>query len=183
MYHDIGNKRTDQNSKKRAESSEQEVSLTLIRANSISSTYIDKCTTLTRNTNSLGKPWETLVTVGPWHLVITEPIITRIEVLRPERSSRTEEVAHNAILTKQRDISLLFYGDRIVKLLQQIFLSDNTASSTTDAFSGIFDVKEAPWTGRLVIENVDKITEIIEVDQHVSSRSIAQELKIDHKKF
>ncbi|GFY29896.1 histone-lysine N-methyltransferase SETMAR [Trichonephila clavipes] len=32
-----------------------------------------------------------------------------------------------------------------------------------------------------IIENVDKITEIIEVDRHVSSRSIAQELKIDHK--
>ncbi|GFU36678.1 hypothetical protein TNCV_3311721 [Trichonephila clavipes] len=32
-----------------------------------------------------------------------------------------------------------------------------------------------------VIENADKITEIIEVDRHVSSRRIAQELKIDHK--
>ncbi|GFW20056.1 histone-lysine N-methyltransferase SETMAR [Trichonephila clavipes] len=47
--------------------------------------------------------------------------------------------------------------------------------------SGIFDVKDASRTGRPVVENVDKITEIIEVDQHVSSRSIAQELKIDHK--
>ncbi|GFV78374.1 histonelysine Nmethyltransferase SETMARlike [Trichonephila clavipes] len=32
-----------------------------------------------------------------------------------------------------------------------------------------------------VIKNVDKITEIIEFDRHVSSRSITQELKIDHK--
>ncbi|GFW03576.1 histone-lysine N-methyltransferase SETMAR [Trichonephila clavipes] len=47
--------------------------------------------------------------------------------------------------------------------------------------SGIFDVKVAPRTGRPIIENVNKITEIIEVDRHVSSRSIAQELKIDHK--
>ncbi|CAK9816710.1 Histone-lysine N-methyltransferase SETMAR [Anthophora quadrimaculata] len=47
--------------------------------------------------------------------------------------------------------------------------------------SGIFDVKDASRTGRPVVENVDKITEIIEVDQHVSSRSIGQELKIDHK--
>ncbi|GFT10127.1 histone-lysine N-methyltransferase SETMAR [Trichonephila clavipes] len=30
-------------------------------------------------------------------------------------------------------------------------------------------------------QNVDKITEIIEVDPHVSSRSISQKLKIDHK--
>ncbi|GFV94645.1 histone-lysine N-methyltransferase SETMAR [Trichonephila clavipes] len=47
--------------------------------------------------------------------------------------------------------------------------------------SGIFDVKDAPRTGRRVVENVDKITEIIEVDRHVSSPSIAQDLKIDHK--
>ncbi|GFV33910.1 histone-lysine N-methyltransferase SETMAR [Trichonephila clavipes] len=47
--------------------------------------------------------------------------------------------------------------------------------------SGIFDVKDAPRTGRPVVENVEKITEIIEVDRHVNSRSIAQELKIDHK--
>ncbi|GFU18804.1 histone-lysine N-methyltransferase SETMAR [Trichonephila clavipes] len=47
--------------------------------------------------------------------------------------------------------------------------------------SGIFDAKDAPRTGRPVFENVDKITEIIEVDRHVSNRSIAQELKINHK--
>ncbi|GFX93582.1 histone-lysine N-methyltransferase SETMAR [Trichonephila clavipes] len=47
--------------------------------------------------------------------------------------------------------------------------------------SGIFDVKDAPRVGRPVVENVDKITEIIEVDWPVSSRSIAQKLKIDHK--
>ncbi|GFX30083.1 histonelysine Nmethyltransferase SETMARlike [Trichonephila clavipes] len=38
-----------------------------------------------------------------------------------------------------------------------------------------------PRTSRTVVENVDKITEIIEVDRPVSSRSIAQELKINHK--
>ncbi|GFT60427.1 histone-lysine N-methyltransferase SETMAR [Trichonephila clavipes] len=47
--------------------------------------------------------------------------------------------------------------------------------------SGIFDVKDAPRTGRPVVTNVDKITEIIEVNRHVSSHSIAPELKIDHK--
>ncbi|GFW01000.1 histone-lysine N-methyltransferase SETMAR [Trichonephila clavipes] len=40
--------------------------------------------------------------------------------------------------------------------------------------SGIFDVKDASRTVRPVVENVDKITEKIEVDGHVSSRSIAQ---------
>ncbi|GFW07201.1 histone-lysine N-methyltransferase SETMAR [Trichonephila clavipes] len=48
--------------------------------------------------------------------------------------------------------------------------------------SGIFDVKDAPRTGRPVIKNVDKITEIIQVDRHVSSCCPlpTQELKIDH---
>ncbi|GFW53533.1 histone-lysine N-methyltransferase SETMAR [Trichonephila clavipes] len=47
--------------------------------------------------------------------------------------------------------------------------------------SGIFDVKDAPRTGRPVVENVDKIAEIIEVAQLISSRSSVQELKNDHK--
>ncbi|XP_076757694.1 histone-lysine N-methyltransferase SETMAR-like [Xylocopa sonorina] len=47
--------------------------------------------------------------------------------------------------------------------------------------SGIFYVKDATRIGRPVVKNVDKITEIIEVDRHVNSRNIAQELKIDHK--
>ncbi|GFU70381.1 histone-lysine N-methyltransferase SETMAR [Trichonephila clavipes] len=33
--------------------------------------------------------------------------------------------------------------------------------------SGIFDVIDAPLTGRPIVENVDKITEIIEVDRMV----------------
>ncbi|GFV14944.1 histone-lysine N-methyltransferase SETMAR [Trichonephila clavipes] len=45
----------------------------------------------------------------------------------------------------------------------------------------IFGAKDAPRTGRPVVENVYKITEIIEFDQHVSSRSISHELKMDHK--
>ncbi|GFX18646.1 histone-lysine N-methyltransferase SETMAR [Trichonephila clavipes] len=47
--------------------------------------------------------------------------------------------------------------------------------------SGIFDVKGAPRTGRPVIENVDKMTETIDVDRHVRSRNIAQDLKVDNK--
>ncbi|GFU81897.1 histone-lysine N-methyltransferase SETMAR [Trichonephila clavipes] len=46
---------------------------------------------------------------------------------------------------------------------------------------GIYDIKDAPYTGMPVVENVHKTAEIIEIDRHVSSRSIAQELKIDHK--
>ncbi|GFX00558.1 hypothetical protein TNCV_2235651 [Trichonephila clavipes] len=45
----------------------------------------------------------------------------------------------------------------------------------------MFDVKEATRTGMPVVENVEKITEKIDVDQHVSSPNIAQELKIDHE--
>ncbi|GFW53729.1 histone-lysine N-methyltransferase SETMAR [Trichonephila clavipes] len=48
--------------------------------------------------------------------------------------------------------------------------------------SGIFDVKDAPRTGRSVVENFNKTTEIIKIDRHVSSRSITQELTINHKR-
>ncbi|GFX80194.1 histone-lysine N-methyltransferase SETMAR [Trichonephila clavipes] len=47
--------------------------------------------------------------------------------------------------------------------------------------TSIFDVKDAPRFGRPVVENVDKITEIIEIDRHFSSRSNAQELQIEHR--
>ncbi|GFV46517.1 laminin subunit alpha-1 [Trichonephila clavipes] len=47
--------------------------------------------------------------------------------------------------------------------------------------SGIFDIKDAPRIGRPVVENVNKTTEIIEIDQHVSSRCITQEPKINCK--
>ncbi|GFU07433.1 histone-lysine N-methyltransferase SETMAR [Trichonephila clavipes] len=47
--------------------------------------------------------------------------------------------------------------------------------------SGIFDVKDARHTGRPIVENVNKIAEIIKVDRYVSSRSIAQNLTMDHK--
>ncbi|GFU61933.1 histone-lysine N-methyltransferase SETMAR [Trichonephila clavipes] len=42
--------------------------------------------------------------------------------------------------------------------------------------SGIFDVKDAPRTVRPVVENADKITEIIKSDLHVSCRSITLKL-------
>ncbi|GFY19854.1 histone-lysine N-methyltransferase SETMAR [Trichonephila clavipes] len=47
--------------------------------------------------------------------------------------------------------------------------------------SGIFYVKDAPRTGKPFVENVEKITEIVEIDRPVSNRSIVQELKIDLK--
>ncbi|GFY25443.1 histone-lysine N-methyltransferase SETMAR [Trichonephila clavipes] len=64
---------------------------------------------------------------------------------------------------------------------------DNTATANYVQFwfcrfrSGIFDIKDTPRTDRPVVENVDKITEIMEVYRLVSSRSITQGLKIDHK--
>ncbi|GFV17304.1 histone-lysine N-methyltransferase SETMAR [Trichonephila clavipes] len=47
--------------------------------------------------------------------------------------------------------------------------------------SGIFDVEDTPRTDRPVVENVDKITEIIEVDRHVSSRTILRSLKKEER--
>jgi histone-lysine N-methyltransferase SETMAR len=47
--------------------------------------------------------------------------------------------------------------------------------------SGVAEVKDAPRSGRPVVENVDKIMEIVAENRHSSSRSIAEELGIDKK--
>jgi len=41
--------------------------------------------------------------------------------------------------------------------------------------------EDAPPSGRPVVENCDKIAELVERDQHSSSRSIGQELGMSHQ--
>ncbi|GFX86051.1 histone-lysine N-methyltransferase SETMAR [Trichonephila clavipes] len=79
------------------------------------------------------------------------------------------------------------YANQAAEIVNGVYGADTVTASYVQFWfrrfrSGIFDVKDTPRTGRPVVKNVDKITEIIEVDRHVSSRSIVQELKIDHKK-
>ncbi|GFW50846.1 transposable element Tc3 transposase [Trichonephila clavipes] len=73
--------------------------------------------------------------------------------------------------------------EKIRYILQFFFDKGENASQVAEIVNGIFDVKDAPRTRRPVVENVDKTTEIFEIDRHVSGRSIAQELKIDIKQF
>ena len=57
-----------------------------------------------------------------------------------------------------------------------------TAQRWFDRFrSSVVDVEDTPRTGRPIVVETDKIVEIIQVDRHVSSRSIGQELGMDHK--
>ena len=57
-----------------------------------------------------------------------------------------------------------------------------TAQRWLDRFrSGVVDVEDTPRTGRPIVVETDKIDEIIQVDRHVSIRSIDQELGADHK--
>ncbi|GFW95871.1 reverse transcriptase [Trichonephila clavipes] len=58
-------KETIKKSNKESSWLNRDVSLTLGKAMSIISTYIDKYTVMTQNTKSFGKPWETVATVGP----------------------------------------------------------------------------------------------------------------------
>ncbi|GFV73485.1 histone-lysine N-methyltransferase SETMAR [Trichonephila clavipes] len=96
------------------------------------------------------------------------------------------------IKEKIRNILQFFFDNgenasQTAEIVNSTFDADTVTASYVQFWfrqfrSGISDVKEAPRTGRTVVENVDKITEIIEVDRHVCSRSITtQELKIDHK--
>ncbi|GFW64985.1 histone-lysine N-methyltransferase SETMAR [Trichonephila clavipes] len=84
----------------------------------------------------------------------------------------------------QSNIRLYFQSDSISIQIQKFIETRKKLELEAERLTSntsIFDVKIAPRTGRPVIENVDKITEIIEVDRHVSNRNIAQELKINHK--
>ncbi|GFW51855.1 histone-lysine N-methyltransferase SETMAR [Trichonephila clavipes] len=87
-------------------------------------------------------------------------------------------------------LQFFFHKDEIASQVAEIANGAYGADTATANYmqfwfrrfrSGIFDVKDAPCTGRPVIENDDKIIEIIKADRHISSRSIVQELKIDHK--
>ncbi|GFV20577.1 histone-lysine N-methyltransferase SETMAR [Trichonephila clavipes] len=77
-------------------------------------------------------------------------------------------------------------SSQVAEIVNCVYGSDTVTANYVQFWfrrfrSSIFDVKNAPPTGRPIVENVDKTTEIIKVDRHVSSRIIAQELKIDHK--
>ncbi|GFU86670.1 histone-lysine N-methyltransferase SETMAR [Trichonephila clavipes] len=77
-------------------------------------------------------------------------------------------------------------ASQVVEIVNDVYGTDTVTAYYVQFWfrrfrSGIFDVKDAPRTGRPVVENVDKITEITEVNRHVSSCSITQELKIDYK--
>ena len=47
--------------------------------------------------------------------------------------------------------------------------------------SGAEVIEDAPRSGRPVVENCDKIAELIERDRHSSSRNIGQELGMSHQ--
>ncbi|GFX77871.1 histone-lysine N-methyltransferase SETMAR [Trichonephila clavipes] len=90
--------------------------------------------------------------------------------------------------------------ENIRYILHFFFDNGENASQATEIVNGVYGadtvtvnylqfwfrrfrlgILDASRTGRAIVENVYKITEIIEVDQHVSSLSIAQELNVDHK--
>lgn len=61
-------------------------------------------------------------------------------------------------------------------------LSKSTAQRWFARFrSGDLNVKDAPRSGRPIVENVDEIFKKIEEDRHISTRDIAEELNIDQK--
>ncbi|GFY05846.1 histone-lysine N-methyltransferase SETMAR [Trichonephila clavipes] len=94
-----------------------------------------------------------------------------------------------SVMRQSRRLKALCEGEnerQVAEIANGVYGADTVAANYVQFWfrrfcSGIFDVKDAPRTGRPVVENVEKIAEIIEVDRHVSSPSIVQELKMDHK--
>ncbi|GFV94001.1 histone-lysine N-methyltransferase SETMAR [Trichonephila clavipes] len=86
----------------------------------------------------------------------------------------------------ERGKNVILRVKQVAKIVNGVYGFDTVTANYVQFWfrrfrSGIFDVKDASRTGRHVVENVDKIAEIIKVDRHVSTRSIAQEIKIDHE--
>ncbi|GFY00733.1 histone-lysine N-methyltransferase SETMAR [Trichonephila clavipes] len=129
---------------------------------------------------SIGKPWETLATVGRTlgHLKRAEAVAR----FRPTTEHEFLGVSSTGFFFFDKSKN----ASQAAEIVHGVYGAD-TVTANYEQFwfrrfrSGIFDVKDAPLKGRPVVENVDKITEIIEVDRHVSGRSITQELKINHK--
>ncbi|GFS85816.1 histone-lysine N-methyltransferase SETMAR [Trichonephila clavipes] len=60
-------------------------------------------------------------------------------------------------------------ASQAAEIVNGVYGADNVTDNDVQFWfrrfrSGIFDAKDAPRTGRPVIKNVDKITEIIEID-------------------
>ncbi|GFT47294.1 histone-lysine N-methyltransferase SETMAR [Trichonephila clavipes] len=87
---------------------------------------------------------------------------------------------------KQFKIYALCEGENashVAEIVNSVYGADTVTANYVQFWfrrfrSGILDVKNAPRSGRPVVENVDKT---IEIDWYVIGRSIAQELKIDNK--
>ncbi|GFU83518.1 hypothetical protein TNCV_4374671, partial [Trichonephila clavipes] len=65
---------------------------------------------------------------------------------------------------------------KVAEIANGVYSADNVTANYAQFWlrrfrSRIFDVKDAFRTGKSVVENIDKITEIIENDWHVSSSS------------
>ncbi|XP_067206337.1 histone-lysine N-methyltransferase SETMAR-like [Linepithema humile] len=72
--------------------------------------------------------------------------------------------------------------EKICRVYGEDALTRQTAANWFRRFrDGNFDIKDAPRSGRSIVENVDEIFQKIEKDRHISSYDIAKELNIDHK--
>ncbi|GFX26116.1 histone-lysine N-methyltransferase SETMAR [Trichonephila clavipes] len=105
-----------------------------------------------------------------------------------------DSVHHKTVYCRDSGVICLSVGvepkgenaSRVAEIRSGVYSADTVTANYVQFWfrrirSGIFDVKVAPRTSRPVIEKVDKITEIIELVWHVSSHSIAQELKSNLK--
>ncbi|GFU56094.1 transposable element Tcb2 transposase [Trichonephila clavipes] len=116
------------------------------------------------------------------------------QMLVEEWTLLQQEMLHQLVLSTRRryEATIAFFFDKgentsqVTEVSNGIYRANSVTVNYVQSLfrrfrSGIFDVKDAPRTCRPDVENADKITEIIEVDRFVSSRSIIQGLKIDHK--
>ncbi|GFV21231.1 histonelysine Nmethyltransferase SETMARlike [Trichonephila clavipes] len=117
---------------------------------------------------------------------ICNKVFSRSDSLKILLRIHTEEKIHVCVVCNKAFSQSVENASQAAEIVKGLYGADTVTANYVQFWfnrfrSGIFYVKDAPRTFRTVVEIVDKITDIIEVDRHVSIRSIAQELKIDHK--
>ena len=96
--------------------------------------------------------------------------------------STKQEIRHILRFYYLRGKNATKAAEKICEVYGSDTVTIRTAQRWFDRFrSGVVDVEDTPRTGRPIVVETDKIVEIIQVDRHVSIRSIGQELGKDHK--
>ncbi|XP_017765117.1 PREDICTED: histone-lysine N-methyltransferase SETMAR-like [Eufriesea mexicana] len=113
-----------------------------------------------------------------WDVIVNPVSVTAFQ----SRGYKGENSIHSSVPLRPRGKSGAGGQKNLCCLWTPNIVSNATAKRWFQRFrSGHMNVEDATHSGRPIVENFDKIMEIVESDRHASTYSITQELKISQK--